>query len=239
MIARVLRGGACTETGEIVTRSAPGWSLALSKGLESPARKVDPNEDACGVVAGGIGAVAVVADAHYGRMSAEVSVDHLLGVALQEPPPRALSAPVIWEWLREHLSGANAQVRARQSTSACAILAVVVQGRSAWWASIGDCRLYRIRGTDSTVCNPLRGTYLGDRGLVEPEVGQLSLEAGDRLVLASDGLPECRYGQETLSPSDVAAAIAGCSGEAAARALVTAALDGGGEDNIAVIVGEM
>lgn len=239
MIARVLRGGECTEPGAVSVRSAGPWGLALSKGLDSPAVKVDPNEDACGVVSGGVGSIVVVADAHFGRSSAEIAVDHILSVGLQEPPPRAQQAEVVWQWLRERLETANARVRAQQSTSACAILAAVLQGETLWWASIGDCRLYHVRGRECAVCNPTAGVFLGDRDTLDPEVGELLLQSGDRVVLASDGLPECRYGKETLFPAEIAHIISDQPPEAAARALVDAALAGGGEDNIAVAVAQV
>ena len=108
-----------------------------------------------------------------------------------------------------------------------------------WWASVGDCRLYHVRQSDVVVCNPLHGVYLGDRGLVEPEQGVCTLSPGDRVVLASDGLPECIYGRETLSPAQIAARVRDASPEAGALALIQEALQGGGQDNIAVVVGVM
>jgi serine/threonine protein phosphatase PrpC len=211
----------------------------MSRGFEGPARKLDPNEDSCGFISGGIGSIAVVADGHYGRSSAELAVDQLLHIGLQEPPPRGVSGQLIWEWLQLQLESANSQVRAEPSASACAILAVVVQGHMLWWASIGDCRLYHLRGSHSAVCNPLHGVYLGDSAQVSPELGELSLAAGDRVVLASDGLPECIHGQETLLPSDVLSCVRDQAPEPAARALIDAALTGGGEDNVSVVVGQI
>ncbi|MFT4974385.1 MAG: serine/threonine protein phosphatase PrpC [Myxococcota bacterium] len=238
MIARVLRGGECVEEGAIFTRSAPPWwALAMSKGLESPAQKTDPNEDACGVASGGIGSLAVVADAHFGRASAEIVVDHMLSVALQDPPPRsAMGDGEVPRWLRARLETACGRVRAQRSSTACAVLAVVIQGHRLWWVSMGDCRLYLIRDAESIVCNRLNNIYLGDRDKITVEEGSVNLRPGDQLILASDGLPECRYGRETLYPSDVGRCVAGLEPEAAARALVEAALAGGGEDNIAVAV---
>lgn len=211
----------------------------MSRGLAGPSRKLDPNEDSCGFLLGGIGSIAVVADGHYGRSSAELAVDQILHTGLQEPPPRGVSGQLIWEWLQTQLDGANSRVRAEPSASACAILAVVVQDHMLWWASIGDCRLYHVRGPDSAVCNPLHSVYLGDAVHVSPEFGELELSAGDQVVLASDGLPECIYGRETLKPSDISSCIRDQSPESAARSLIDAALVGGGEDNVTVVVGQL
>ena len=240
MIARVLRGGDCPELGEIHRRQASeGWALANSKGLESPAPKQDPNEDSVGVLCSGVGVVAVVADAHFGRLSAEVLVDHLLSAALSQPPPRGGSATERWDWLRARMETANRRVRAQQTRSACAALALIQQGPRAWWASIGDCRLYHVTRGGVRVCNPLTHVYLGDRAAVELELGELTATAGDRLVLATDGLPECIYGRETLPPAVVGEQVRGVEPLAGAVALIEAALRGGGEDNVAVVVGRV
>lgn len=238
MIARVLRGGDCAEDGIFTRQADAHWALGLSKGLTSPAPKLDPNEDACGVVTGGVGAVAVVADAHFGRLSAELVVDHLLNMALNEPPPRAAAAEV-WGWLEEHLQTANRRVRAHNSRSACALVALVVQGKALRWASVGDCRLYHVTTQTGTILNPIDNIYLGDLDEVLPRFGEVTLTAGDRVVLASDGLPECRYGKRTLTPTQIADVVRDTPPTNAVHDLIQMAFDHGGEDNIAVVVGEV
>jgi hypothetical protein len=225
----VLQGRDCTEKGVIQHAEVGGWGLALCRGLDSPARKQDPNEDSCGVVAGPGVAVAVVADAHYGRRSAELSVDGLLSAAMTEPPG---ADPV--GWLRSHLVEVNR--RALPGSSACALLVVIIQGEQLTWASIGDCRLYRLRDGRTGVLNPLTGSYLGDWEGIEYNHGDCTLHAGDRIILASDGLPECRYGTPTLSPRQVGEIAREGTPAQAAIALVAAALEHGGEDNIAVVL---
>lgn len=238
MIARVLRGGEC-ETPDIVLREVnPSWALAMSKGYDSPVTKDDPNEDAAGVVAGGLGVVAIVADGHFGRLSAELTVNHLLNMALQEPPPRA-KASEVWDWLEEHLHTANRRVLAHDGRSATALVAGVLQGRAFRWVSLGDCRLYHVTATGQTILNPLNGIYLGDHLEIVLNVGEAAMAPGDRIVLASDGLPECRYGKRTLTPAQVGRGVRDRSVSDAAKALVQLALDHGGEDNIAVVVGEV
>ena len=54
--------------------------------------------------------------------------------------------------------------------------------------------------------------------------------------MASDGLPECKYGVPTITPAQVGLIAGERPAEDAAIALVEAALDGGGEDNIAVVL---
>ncbi|MFT5679137.1 MAG: serine/threonine protein phosphatase PrpC [Myxococcota bacterium] len=223
----VLHGRDCIEYGTIQHAEHGGWGLALCRGLESPAPKQDPNEDSCGVVTVSGASVAVVADAHFGRSSAETAVDALLYAAMSSPPD---NDPI--GWLKGRLSKINRRVLL--GSSACALLAVVVQEDWLSWASIGDCRLYRLRSEQTVVLNPLEGRYLGDWRLLSVSTGEYSLQAGDRIILASDGLPECRYNIPTLSAHQVGQIATGGTAQQAAINLTTAALEHGGEDNIAV-----
>jgi serine/threonine protein phosphatase PrpC len=137
------------------------------------------------------------------------------------------------------------------------VVAVVLTGRRALFASVGDSRLYHWRGgtltqvtrDDSWVArvlprealtpeeaqrHPMRHVLtkvVGLRDDLDPVVGERELEAGDVLMLCSDGL----HGSVTD------AAIARTIGDdpqvnAVAAHLVDQALDGGATDNITVIV---
>ena len=72
---------------------------------------------------------------------------------------------------------------------------------------------------------------LGTEGEAAPDLLEIGLEPGDRLLLCSDGLsgmvPDEKIEEVLLRPD---------SPQAAADALVQAALEGGGEDNITVVV---
>ena len=235
MIPAVLQGRDCTDKGIIKQATAGSWGLALSRGLDSPAKKQDPNEDSCGVVVGTACSVAVVADAHFGQSAAELAVEHLLMLAktdLLQGTPTVDRA----EWITAALKETNRWVWSAPGPSACALLVVWVHHRSLWWGSVGDCRLYLVRDNHSQVLNPLHGRYVGDRRWVSVTKGMHALCAGDRLVLASDGLPECRYGRETLGAADVSAAVKSLDARTGVRALVRRAFQGGGEDNVAVVM---
>jgi PPM family protein phosphatase len=72
---------------------------------------------------------------------------------------------------------------------------------------------------------------LGTEGEVDPDVFTVPLVAGDRLLLCSDGL------SGMVSGGDIGRILGGeADPQAAARSLVQAALDGGGEDNVTVVV---
>ena len=235
-MTKILRGSACETYGEITVRSAQQWAAALSRGLCSPAPKHDPNEDSCGWLAHGAHAVAVVADAHFGQSAADLAVEHLLMLAKTDLLQGTPTVDRV-EWITAALKETNRRVWSAPGPSACALLVVWVHHRSLWWGSVGDCRLYLVRDNHSQVLNPLHGRYVGDRRWVSVTKGMHALCVGDRLVLASDGLPECRYGRETLGAADVGTAVQSLDAHTGVRALVQRAFQGGGEDNVAVVMG--
>ena len=73
---------------------------------------------------------------------------------------------------------------------------------------------------------------LGTQDLIEPDVDQISVPAGSRLLLSSDGL------HDVVPPDEIAALASGADLEASAQALVDRANALGGPDNITVILAE-
>jgi serine/threonine protein phosphatase PrpC len=141
------------------------------------------------------------------------------------------------------------------------LTAVLVQGTTAYIAAVGDSRAYLLRGDrfrqmtrdqsyvqvllDAGLMNraeaeasPMRNVILqsmGQQPSVQVALGRLELRRGDRLVVCSDGLTGHVKDDEIameLRRTDVQL-------DAIARRLVEAALEGGGEDNITVIVAEV
>lgn len=126
-----------------------------------------------------------------------------------------------------------------------------------WCAHVGDSRLYRLRGAkleqiteDHTwIARAMRGgeitpdqarvhpwrhvlaQCLGREDIHQIDIQSLQVQPGDRLLLCSDGLTE------ELSDQAIATqlkAIRAC--EKAATALINAAKDRGGRDNITVVI---
>jgi PPM family protein phosphatase len=144
--------------------------------------------------------------------------------------------------------------RADMGTTA---VVVIFRDEQPMCAHIGDSRLYRLRGakleqitedhtwvaramrlgeitSDQARSHPLRHVLaqcLGRDDLRQIEVGSLDVQPGDRLLLCSDGLTE------ELSDQLIAnhlKSIRAC--EKAATALINAAKDHGGRDNITVVI---
>ena len=127
---------------------------------------------------------------------------------------------------------------------------------SPWCAHVGDSRLYRLRKSDlaqitedhTWVAKALKAGVLsreqasfhpwrhmlsqclGREDLAEVEIQPLDVQAGDRLLLCSDGLTE------ELSDSAIAGFLQSPLCDKAATALVQAAKEKGGRDNITVVV---
>lgn len=118
---------------------------------------------------------------------------------------------------------------------------LAADGRDLTVAHVGDSRAYVLGATGLTrlTQDHVRGGLLG-RTLTQavgtgpdlrPGVTQVSLDAGDRLLLCTDGLTDM------LEETTIADLLAGEDDEAATcGALVDAALSRGGVDNVTVIV---
>ena len=136
------------------------------------------------------------------------------------------------------------------------LVGVLLRERIAYWVHVGDSRLYLLRGgrltqitEDQTLARFLleEGEITAEQlpthysrhvmdqcvgcGYAEPETGRLKLLDGDLLVLSTDGL----HGE---IPENTLYSILNTdtSLENKAKALVKAALDAGGKDNITVVM---
>lgn len=137
------------------------------------------------------------------------------------------------------------------------VVVVLFRGEQPWCAHIGDSRLYRLRGAkleqltedhtwvaramklgeltpDQARIHPWRhilSKCLGREDVRQIDVQPIDLQPSDRLLLCSDGLTE------ELSDQLIAShlkSIRAC--DKAALALINAAKDRGGRDNITVVI---
>lgn len=108
-------------------------------------------------------------------------------------------------------------------------------------AHIGDSRAYVLRGgelkriTEDHVLDGVFGRTLtqaiGSSNGVQPECAEVELQAGDRILLCTDGLTDM------LEDHEIEAVLADdCSPEECCDRLVETALERGGHDNVTVIV---
>lgn len=144
--------------------------------------------------------------------------------------------------------------RADMGTTA---VAVIFRKEQCWCAHIGDSRLYRLRSLkleqitedhtwvgramkagdltpEQARVHPWRHVLsqcLGRKDMRQAEVQSVDIQSGDKLLLCSDGLTE------ELSDQEIATHVqSNSSYDSATMALVKAAKEQGGRDNITVVI---
>ena len=126
---------------------------------------------------------------------------------------------------------------ARHGMGSTAVVALVTLDE-AWVGHVGDSRCYLLASGEGL--RPITedhgaGGYLTqalglERG-IQPDVAQVSLAAGDRLLLCTDGLTNM------VDDARIAEILREADGaQAACDALTAAALDAGGVDNVTLVV---
>jgi serine/threonine protein phosphatase PrpC len=202
------------------------------------------------------GCLFLVADGMGGHQSGELAsrqvVDQVIRGYVDDPEPEVAAS------LRQAIEAANASLYARSARlegrprSGSTLVAAVVRGTELWIANVGDSRAYLLRGgelrqlTRDHALFPSAGNHipaeeppgrhiitraLGTKPSVEVDVfPPLTLRIGDRLILCSDGLTA------PLSDAEILRVVADLGLQKSAEALVQAANDRGGPDNVSVIV---
>jgi PPM family protein phosphatase len=168
--------------------------------------------------------------------------------------------------MKQALIAANDAIVADQEQNAArvdmgtTIVMILFKDDVAWSAHVGDSRLYRLRDSkldriteddtwvaramklgqltaEEAKVHPLRHVLshcLGRRDLRQINTQTQDIKSGDRILLCSDGLTE-----EVPHDEIASHLVEAASNEAAAQALVDAAKQHGGSDNITVIIAAM
>ncbi len=204
----------------------------------------DGNEDRFVIREDGGLVLMAVADGVGGGPGGEIAAE----AAVNELASRFFAAPrtqPIAERLGDAMREANTAVlKAAEASSkpsaATTLVAGVVDGRRLVIANLGDSRAYLVRdGASRQITEDHAGTvehgitrFVGDSRGVQADVFMEELQAGDRLVLCSDGLTR------HVEPAEIASALDANAGtlEAGADALVALANSRGGEDNVTVVL---
>jgi PPM family protein phosphatase len=170
-------------------------------------------------------------------------------------PPKALTEAFAAS-NRDIFAAAKANPSLQGMGTTC--IAVAVRDDYAWWAWVGDSRMYLLRRgqayrmmEDHTVVNDLvyRGLLTAEEAHYHPERSVLSramgshpsveaavadegmqLVEGDRLLLCTDGL------HDLVADEEVAGLALGDTVDRCAGALLQTALDRGGYDNVSLIL---
>jgi protein phosphatase len=229
--------------------------LQLKWGARSDTgRHRERNEDAVFAVA----PLFAVADGMGGHEAGDVAS----GICVQILGRSAAAGTIDAAGLSAALRQADAQIRqqtAARAGSTLAGVALVEESDNPYWLvfNVGDSRTYRLsRGSFARISvdhsevqelldageisvaeslvHPRRHVVtraLGAGDNAEADYWMLPAEAGDRILICSDGL------SSDVGDDDILRILSTVTdAQAAADALLTAALDGGGRDNVSVIV---
>lgn len=188
-----------------------------------------------------------------GDVAADIVIDHLETIPEGGEPRQMLVAG---------LEAANAAIRAHARKAevgqmGATVVALLIARTTAHVAWVGDSRAYLLRAgrlsaltrdhsvvqalVDAGHLDPAAAALhpeanlvtraVGASDTVEVETVALEIAAGDRLLLCSDGLTHC------VADPALAGLLASAAGPyEACLALVRAALDAGGPDNVSVVV---
>ena len=219
--------------------SSPSRALRVSWAAATAEGDRPRNEDRFGVVRGPSGLAMGVADGMGGhpagdRASALV-VDALLEAARSDPLDDL--AALVATFNRRLLNAGRRDPSL--AGSGTTLVAVLIAGGTAHWASVGDSRLYLQRGgrlglvaephelgrilvregvlrEEELTHSPVKGRLTAYLGMEEPEIesGSLELAAGDRLALVTDGVLE--QGEARIN-----GILAGAAPDRIAQALVS------------------
>ena len=239
-------------TADIGTRP----QLALRAGFASAQGRRGRNEDWGGLWLGDRtqsvrhGALAVLADgiggAKAGDIAAELAArgfaDGYLGQSetLGVRRAAAVSLDAVNRWIH-----AQGRVDPALEAMGTTIAILILRGRQAHWLSVGDTRIYRVRAgrlacltVDHVSPRPGLSHILlraiGGEESVRADYAVEAARADDRYLLATDGL------HGSLDERRIARLLGDApTPEAAADALVAAALDAGSTDNVSAIVVEI
>jgi protein phosphatase len=160
-------------------------------------------------------------------------------------------------WLANRTIYRAGQQQAAQAGMGSTLVAALIRGNALSIANVGDSRIYLIRQgviqqlteDHSLVMEQVRRGYitreqaehseiqniilkaLGSEESVEPDIEDLVVLTGDMLVMASDGLTKYLREKELLELASASPSL-----EQACDALIQAAKDRGGDDNITCLL---
>ena len=186
-----------------------------------------------------------------GELASRRAVDRAIRAYVDDPdadPGQSLRRAITEANAALHAQTAGEEGRERWGTT---LVAAVVRGDELWIANVGDSRAYLLRdgqlrqlsrdhslaaeigvsAGENWIGRHVITRALGRKPEVEVDVfAPLRLRVGDRILLCSDGLTT------PLSDDEIGAIAGRGAPQAAAEALVQAANERGGPDNISVIL---
>jgi serine/threonine protein phosphatase PrpC len=212
------------------------------KGLKSVASKVHPNEDSGAIVIANGKELMIVADAHWGKEASEYVVSFFIEQFENILPNKVISEELVAKWSSNLSEGLINNLKG--VTSETGVLLALTEMKNdplkTIILSIGDCYAYRITANDACLVNKKYSYWIGSRSAVRRDycdISTVKIAQGDILILATDGLPECIYGQLILTSAEIGEQVRNCdSAYEMVKILMALSQEKGGEDNCCIAI---
>jgi len=235
---RVLPASAAPDApGYRVESPWPGVVLGLTAGDDVDMRsKRAPNEDSLAALRFEHSRIGIVGDAHFGPASSELAVD-LLARSLKVAPADEHALLAVVEAAALRVEKDELTIGRSETT----LLTVMLEGRTLRWVSVGDSLLFAVQASGAMrLLSRPAAVYVGRPGVAAAlpfDAGVVELAEGEWALLATDGIEPDSSGMDL---SEVGACLRGAvdaeAGVAELLARAGAADEGGGGDNLAVVV---
>lgn len=237
-----------------------GLKRELNEDNWGKAEMIMPDQQPCGlyIVADGMGGH------EGGEIASNITVQAIREQFLNNPP--STDSTTFEDWLKEATNIANEAViteqgdrQQRSEKMGSTLVMALVFGNQAYIANVGDSRAYLLNDTIRKITadhslverlvelgqitaeearnHPQRNVIystMGDREKMHVDVYRENLQSGDRLLLCSDGLSGMVEDEDLLQISQTYN-----DPEDVCRAMIEAAKEGGGKDNITAIIIQM
>lgn len=247
---------ACTDVGRRRSRNEDNFQVA-----DLTAGRVGLSSEVARHAVGRNGTLLVVSDGMGGAAAGEVASAMAVSIVSSEMMRYAPSGVSAVDALREATTAANGDIWGKSQSDSrvrglgATLTAAYLLRNVVYLAQVGDSRAYLIRGgvirqltEDQSWVNAIKKAgidipnvpsnvilqALGTQQTVNAEITAEALQAGDVLLLCSDGL------SNKIGDDEMASLVVSSPGlEEACRRMVDLANERGGEDNITVVIAQL
>lgn len=198
------------------------------------------NEDGIGIkIDHGISLI-IVCDSHFGGIIADRLIQGIINDDSRQYQ-NLIENPQLYQFSKyiktsvERILQKLATKSYNNAIGETTLIIAMLHDNQLYWVNIGDSRIYRIKDNSIEILNQLEMIFVSplfDFGNIK--FNQSNME-NSIILIATDGLPECKYGELTLSKDQIAGLMT-TNPLKSVKNLFVKAFEHGGEDNIAIVL---